>query len=62
MTHDLAEADRRGDRQITLSEGRTGPVVERRDGPGGAELAARLAAVPPDRMYEALCLAGASPS
>lgn len=59
VTHDPAEAARLGDRQITLSEGRTGPVVERREGP---ELAARLAEVGPERMYEELCLAGVSPS
>lgn len=61
VTHDPAEAARLGDRQITLSEGRTGPVIDTRDEAQGARLAARLAEVGPERLFEDLCATGVPP-
>jgi ABC-type sulfate/molybdate transport systems ATPase subunit len=59
VTHDPAEAARLGDRQITLSEGETGPVIDIGDGAEALRLAARLAEVGPDRLLEDLCASGA---
>ena len=61
VTHDPAEAARLGDRQITLSEGRTGPVIDTRDEAQDARLAARLAEVGPERLFEDLCATGVPP-
>lgn len=61
VTHDLAEAARLGDRQINLHEGQTGPVIDSRDGAEDARLAARLAELGPERLFEDLCAAGVRP-
>lgn len=61
VTHDPSEAMRLGDRQITLSDGRTGPLIENHDATAGARLAARLEDVGPERLFEDLCTAGGPP-